>query len=83
MLTSLKWKMDVRGINLRVWLLEFQMEVFFSLKGELINDLEISRNLAFVADLYVNDCFLNDDRTDACVVGVSKFLRPSVAGFLV
>ncbi|KAI3862503.1 hypothetical protein MKW92_017718 [Papaver armeniacum] len=52
-------------------------------KGELINNLEFARKLASVADLYVNDCFLTAHRTDASSVGVTKFLRPSVAGFLV
>ncbi|KAI3837098.1 hypothetical protein MKX03_031044 [Papaver bracteatum] len=52
-------------------------------KGELINDPEFARKLASVADLYVNDCFLTAHRTDASSVGVTKFLRPSVAGFLV
>ncbi|KAI3855995.1 hypothetical protein MKX03_031028 [Papaver bracteatum] len=51
-------------------------------KGELINDLEFSWKLASVADLYVNDCFLTAHITDASSVGVTKFLRPSVAGFL-
>ncbi|KAI3951456.1 hypothetical protein MKW92_006502 [Papaver armeniacum] len=52
-------------------------------KGELTNGLEFARKIASVADLYVNDCFLTAHRTDASSVGVSNFLRPSVAGFLV
>ncbi|KAI3971874.1 hypothetical protein MKW92_038246, partial [Papaver armeniacum] len=52
-------------------------------KGELTNDLEFARNLASIADLYVNDCFLTAQRTDASSVGVTKFLSPSVAGLLV
>ncbi|KAI3914483.1 hypothetical protein MKW92_052908 [Papaver armeniacum] len=52
-------------------------------KGELRNDPVFARKLASVADLYVNDCFLTAQRTDASSVGVTKFLRPSVAGFLV
>ncbi|KAI3914482.1 hypothetical protein MKW92_052907 [Papaver armeniacum] len=54
-----------------------------SRKGELINDPEFAMKLASIADLYVNDCFLTAHRTDASSVGVTKFLRPSVAGFLV
>ncbi|KAI3920849.1 hypothetical protein MKW92_007639 [Papaver armeniacum] len=52
-------------------------------KGEWINDPEFAKKLASVADLYVNDCFLTAHRTDASSVAVTKFLRPSVAGFLV
>ncbi|KAI3861691.1 hypothetical protein MKX03_030796 [Papaver bracteatum] len=52
-------------------------------KEELKNDPEFARKLASVADLYVNDCFLTARRTDASSVGVTKFLRPSVAGLLV
>ncbi|KAI3951457.1 hypothetical protein MKW92_006503 [Papaver armeniacum] len=52
-------------------------------KGELMNDPEFARKLASIADLYVNDCFLTAQRTDASSVGVTKFLSPSVAGLLV
>ncbi|MCL7039983.1 hypothetical protein MKW94_009365 [Papaver nudicaule] len=52
-------------------------------KGEVTNDPWFARNLASVADLYVNDCFLTVHRTDASSVGVTRFLRPSVAGFMV
>ncbi|KAI3916818.1 hypothetical protein MKW92_049823 [Papaver armeniacum] len=51
-------------------------------KGELTNDAKFARKLASLADLYVNDCFITAWRTDASSVGVTKFLRPSVAGFL-
>ncbi|MCL7036332.1 hypothetical protein MKW94_016736 [Papaver nudicaule] len=52
-------------------------------RAELSNDLEFAKRLASIADLYVNDCFITAHRTDASNVGVTKFLRPSVAGFLV
>ncbi|KAI3862506.1 hypothetical protein MKW92_017721 [Papaver armeniacum] len=52
-------------------------------RGEKTNDPALARTLASFADLYVNDCFLTAHRTDASSVGVTKFLRPSVAGFLV
>ncbi|RZC93302.1 hypothetical protein C5167_030423 [Papaver somniferum] len=51
-------------------------------RGELKNAPALARILASYADLYVNDCFLTAHRTDASSVGVTKFLRPSVAGFL-
>ncbi|KAI3862505.1 hypothetical protein MKW92_017720 [Papaver armeniacum] len=52
-------------------------------RGEMKNAPEFARILASYADLYVNDCFLTAHRTDASSVGVTKFLRPSVAGFFV
>ncbi|RZC76101.1 hypothetical protein C5167_000261 [Papaver somniferum] len=40
-------------------------------------------NLASIADIYVNACFLTAHGTDNSWVGVTKFIRPSVDGFLV
>ncbi len=44
-------------------------------------DEEFSRQLASLADLYVNDAFGSSHRKHASVYGVGKFL-PAVAGFL-
>lgn len=52
-------------------------------KGELTNDPEFGSNLASIAHIYVNACFLTAHRIDASSVGVAKFLRLSVAGFLI
>ncbi|NJM27920.1 MAG: phosphoglycerate kinase, partial [Pseudanabaena sp. RU_4_16] len=46
------------------------------------NDPEFARNLASVADMYVNDAFGTAHRAHASTEGVTKYLRPSVAGFL-
>ncbi|KMZ66937.1 Phosphoglycerate kinase [Zostera marina] len=51
-------------------------------KEEEKNDSEFARKLASLADLYVNDAFGTAHRAHASTEGVSKFLSPSVAGFL-
>jgi phosphoglycerate kinase len=49
--------------------------------GETKNDPEFARQLASLADLYVNDAFGAAHRAQASVVGVADYL-PAVAGFL-
>ena len=49
--------------------------------GETKNDPEMSRQLASLADLYVNDAFGSAHRAHASTEGVAKHL-PAVAGFL-
>ncbi len=49
--------------------------------GETENNPEFARELASLADVYVNDAFGTAHRTHASTVGVTAFL-PSVAGFL-
>lgn len=49
--------------------------------GETANDPEFARQLASLADIYVNDAFGTAHRVHASTVGVTTFL-PSVAGFL-
>lgn len=51
-------------------------------KEEEKNDPEFSKKLASLADLYVNDAFGSAHRAHASTEGVAKFLKPSVAGFL-
>jgi phosphoglycerate kinase len=46
------------------------------------NDPEFSRQLASVADVYVNDAFAVSHRAHASVVGVTLHLREKAAGFL-
>jgi phosphoglycerate kinase len=51
-------------------------------KEEEKNDPEFAQKLASLADLYVNDAFGTAHRAHASTEGVTKFLQPSVAGFL-
>ncbi len=46
------------------------------------NDLEFAKSLASHAEMYVNDAFGAAHRAHASTEGVTKFLNPSVAGFL-
>ena len=52
------------------------------LPGEEKNDPELSRRLAELGDLYVNDAFGAAHRAHASTAGVAEHLRPAVAGFL-
>jgi phosphoglycerate kinase len=47
------------------------------------NDPEFSKKLASVADLYVNDAFGTAHRAHSSTEGVTHYLKPSVAGFLI
>jgi len=53
------------------------------LPGETANDPELSRCLARLGDLFVNDAFGSTHREHSSVVGVADLLGPAVAGFLV
>jgi phosphoglycerate kinase len=53
------------------------------LPGETKNDPELSRRLARLGDLFVNDAFGSTHRAHASVVGVAGELDPAVAGLLV
>lgn len=50
-------------------------------KGETKNDPEIARQLASLADIYVNDAFGSAHRAHASTEGVTHYL-PAVSGFL-
>ncbi|HEY9748810.1 MAG TPA: phosphoglycerate kinase, partial [Allocoleopsis sp.] len=52
-------------------------------KEEEKNDPEFAKKLASVADLYVNDAFGTAHRAHASTEGVTHYLKPSVAGFLI
>jgi phosphoglycerate kinase len=49
---------------------------------EEANDEEFSRQLAALADVYVNDAFGTAHRAHASTVGITKFLHPAAAGLL-
>ncbi|KAK9918882.1 hypothetical protein WJX75_007787 [Coccomyxa subellipsoidea] len=51
-------------------------------KEETKNDPGYAEKLAANADIYVNDAFGTAHRAHASTEGVTKFLKPSVAGFL-
>jgi phosphoglycerate kinase len=50
-------------------------------KGETKNDIEMAKQLASLADIYVNDAFGSAHRAHSSTEGVAHFL-PAVAGFL-
>ncbi|MBI9100871.1 MAG: phosphoglycerate kinase [Spirochaetales bacterium] len=50
--------------------------------GETKNDEELSKNIASLGDIFVNDAFGTAHRAHSSTEGVSKFL-PSCAGFLI
>jgi phosphoglycerate kinase len=52
------------------------------LAGEEKNDDALSRQLAALGDVYVNDAFGAAHRAHASTAGVAKYCRPAVAGLL-
>jgi phosphoglycerate kinase len=50
--------------------------------GETGNDVEFARQLASLADIYINDAFAVAHRDHASVTTVAKFAKQSAAGFL-
>nr|WP_211178385.1 phosphoglycerate kinase [Brasilonema octagenarum] len=52
-------------------------------KEEEKNDPEFAKKLAANADLYVNDAFGTAHRAHASTEGVTKYLSPSVGGYLI
>ncbi len=51
--------------------------------GEEANDDVFAKHLAVLADVYVNDAFGTSHRSHASITGITKYVRPAVAGFLV
>ena len=49
---------------------------------EEANDPEFAKELATFGDLYVNDAFGTAHRAHASTEGITRFLKPSVAGYL-
>ncbi len=50
--------------------------------GEEKNNPDFSEQLALLANIYVNDAFGSAHRAHASTEGVTRFLQPAVAGFL-
>ncbi|ABK44394.1 phosphoglycerate kinase [Magnetococcus marinus MC-1] len=51
-------------------------------KGETKADVELSKGFAKLADVVVNDAFGTAHRAHSSNVGITEFVRPAVAGFL-
>jgi phosphoglycerate kinase len=51
-------------------------------RGETENDPDLARELAALADAFVNDAFGAAHRAHASTAGVADYLRPAVAGLL-
>ncbi|PWA77830.1 hypothetical protein CTI12_AA220400 [Artemisia annua] len=60
--------------------LSLHLHLFY--KEEEKNGPEFAKKLASLADLYVNDAFGTAHRAYASTEGVAKYLKPSVAGYL-
>lgn len=58
----------------------FVLENLRFFKEEEENEVEFSKKLASLANIYVNDAFASSHREHASIVGVTKFI-PSYAGF--
>jgi len=52
-------------------------------KGETKNDPDLSKQMAQLADMYVMDAFGSAHRAHCSTAGITEFLRPAAAGFLV
>ncbi len=51
-------------------------------EGETKNDIELSKDLASLCDVYVNDAFGTSHRAHASTYGIAKFVQHKVAGIL-
>jgi len=51
-------------------------------KGEVKNDEELSKKLASICDIFVNDAFGTSHRKHASTFGITNFVETKVAGFL-
>jgi phosphoglycerate kinase len=51
--------------------------------GEEANEDGFAKQLASLADVYVDDAFGTAHRSHASITGITKYVRPAVAGFLV
>lgn len=60
----------------------FLLENIRFYKGEKKNDEELSKKLASICDVYVNDAFGTSHREHASTHGITKFVQTKVAGFL-
>src|SRR5690606_37836632 len=50
--------------------------------GETKNDPEFSKSLASLGDVFINDAFGSSHRAHSSVAGITEFVQPAAAGFL-
>ncbi len=60
----------------------FLLENIRFYEGEKKNDKELSKKLASICDVYVNDAFGTSHREHASTYGITEFVDTKVAGFL-
>ncbi|MWV61991.1 phosphoglycerate kinase [Helicobacter saguini] len=75
---SAKRELDSNGKDSKIILLE---NIRFE-PGETKNDTELSKKLASLCDVYVNDAFGTSHRAHASTYGIAKFVSEKVAGIL-
>lgn len=51
-------------------------------KGETKNDPKLSKEMAELGDVFVNDAFGSSHRAHCSVAGITEFLQPAYAGYL-
>ncbi len=51
-------------------------------EGETKNDPEFSKQLASLGDLFINDAFGSSHRAHCSVAGITEYLQPAAAGYL-
>jgi len=85
-----RWRLPVIVLDRKPRLLpkRWRVVIFYCWKNlrfhaeEEKNEPVFSKALASLADIYVNDAFGTAHRAHASIVGVTKYLQPAVAGFL-
>ncbi|MBU1669012.1 phosphoglycerate kinase [bacterium] len=60
----------------------FLLENIRFYEGETNNDETLSKELASLCDIFVNDAFGTSHRAHSSTVGITKFVQTNVAGFL-
>jgi phosphoglycerate kinase len=60
----------------------FLLENIRFFKGETKNDETLSKELASLCDVFVNDAFGTSHRAHSSTVGITKYVKTNVAGFL-
>lgn len=60
----------------------FLLENIRFFEGETKNDELLSKELASLCDIFVNDAFATSHRAHSSTVGITKFVNTKVAGFL-